>query len=67
MAKQSFQVGSTVKIGFMTGLKVVEKIPTPGDYAPDCYALLSAKGQWYRFTPHNGIVKCDSLADARSY
>lgn len=36
-------------------LKVIEKIPTPGDYMPDKYLLENAKGKRYEFIPHNGL------------
>jgi hypothetical protein len=52
--KQNWEVGSWVKVGFMT-LLVTAKVPTPGDYAPDAYLLQSAKGKRYKFVPHNGL------------
>ena len=61
--KQNWEAGQTVKVGFMS-LEVVAKIATPGDYLPDAYALKSAKGQFYRFVPHNGLSKCYSLEEA---
>lgn len=64
-ARQSWQEGDTVKVGFLTGLEVVKKIATPGDYAPDAYALWqSATGRFYRFVPHHGLERCASLAEA---
>ncbi len=55
--KQSWEVGSTVKVGFMS-LIVQAAIPTPGDYAPDAYILVNQAGtQLYRFVPHNGLEK----------
>lgn len=48
-----------MKVGFMS-LKVLRKVPTPGDYAPDAYILESAKGQHYEFVPHNGLRKLDA-------
>ena len=62
-AKQDWSVGQQVKVGFMS-LEVLAKIATPGDYLPDAYALKSARGQFYRFVPHNGLTKCYSLAEA---
>lgn len=53
-SKQEWEVGATVKVGFMTGLIVVAKVPTPGDFAPDAY-LLSRGDKWYSFVPHNGL------------
>jgi len=55
-SKQVWEVGSTVKVGFMS-LVVVAKEPTPGDYMPDAYILRSAKGVAYRFVPHNGLER----------
>ena len=57
--KQVWQVGETVKVGFMT-LRVVALEPTPGDYMPDAYILcgLGANSdRRYRFVPHNGIER----------
>lgn len=63
-SKQMWEVGETVKIGFLT-LIVSAKIPTPGDWLPDAYALCDKSGQrFYRFVPHNGLSRCTSLADA---
>lgn len=62
-SKQCWEVGEIVKVGFMQ-LRVLAKVPTPGDYAPDAYALGSAKGGIYRFVPHNGLTKCADLAEA---
>lgn len=61
--RQSWQPGATVKVGFLS-LRVVQCVPTPGDSAPDAYVLQSMKGTYYRFVPHNGIQRCDSLAEA---
>jgi hypothetical protein len=56
MAKQNWEIGQQVKVGFNTGLTVLAKIPTPGDYAPDAYIL--AKGdKYYSFVPHNGLTR----------
>ncbi len=52
--KQNWTPGQMVKVGFMT-LKVIEKIPTPGDYMPDKYLLESTKGKQYHFTPYYGL------------
>lgn len=61
-SKQLWEVGETVKVGFMK-LVVLAKIATPGDYAPDAYALTAVGGgKFYRFVPHNGLQRCDSLA-----
>lgn len=58
-SKQAWQVGETVKVGFMT-LRVVEKEPTPEDYMPDAYILVGLgknEGRRYRFVPHNGLER----------
>jgi hypothetical protein len=63
-SKQVWEIGETVKVGFMK-LVVLAKIATPGDFAPDAYALSAiGGGKFYRFVPHNGITRCDSLAEA---
>jgi hypothetical protein len=56
-ANQNWTIGSTVNVGFLKGLKVLAKIPTPGDYAPDAYALQASNGNFYRFVPHNGLTR----------
>lgn len=62
-SKQTWEIGQTVKVGFMS-LKVVAKVPTPGDYMPDAYALKSSKDLFYRFVPHHGLMRCSDLAEA---
>jgi hypothetical protein len=63
--KQNWSIGATVRIGFMQLRVISEKIPTPGNYAADEYALESIDGtRWYRFTPHQGVYRCDSRAEA---
>ncbi|MDR6381796.1 hypothetical protein [Paraburkholderia caribensis] len=63
-SKQSWEVGSTVKVGFLS-LIVKAAVATPGDFAPDAYILVNAKGtQLYKFVPHNGVEKI-SLVEAR--
>jgi hypothetical protein len=63
MAKQDWTPGNTVKVGFLS-LQVIAKIPTPGDWLPDAYALKNARGDFYHFIPHNGLTRCDSLEQA---
>lgn len=47
MSKNNFEVGQIVKIGFVSGLRVVEKVATPGDYKPDLYVLHNEdKDRW---------------------
>ncbi|MBS0229669.1 MAG: hypothetical protein JSS52_00715 [Proteobacteria bacterium] len=63
-SKQDWSVGEVVKVGFLS-LKVIAKIPTPGDYMPDAYALANKDGtRFYRFTPHHGLTSVDSLEEA---
>lgn len=64
-AKQNWSVGETVKVGFITDLEVIKKIPTPGDFRPDEYVLRHrTSNRFYRFTPHYGIERRNSLEDA---
>lgn len=56
-SKQCWEVGETVKVGFMQ-LRVTAKEPTPGDYMPDAYLLTDKTGtKVYRFVPHNGLER----------
>lgn len=65
MSRQDWNVGAVVKVGFVAGLTVRAKVPTPGDYAPDAYALeQAATGRFYHFVPHVGLTRCTSLAEA---
>jgi hypothetical protein len=57
-SKQNWEVGSNVKVGFMS-LVVLAAVATPGDYAPDAYVLTNGKAL-YKFVPHNGISKLDA-------
>lgn len=62
--RQNWSLGSTVRVGFLR-LRVIGVIPTPANYAPDEYALESLDGRaFYRFTPHHGIARVDTRADA---
>lgn len=54
-SKQEWEIGQKVSVGFMKDLTVVKKIPTPNDFAPDAYELVSEKGVRYEFVPHNGL------------
>ncbi len=66
-SKQVWQVGETVKVGFMS-LRVLARVATPGDYKPDAYALTNASGdRFYQFVPHNGCTRVDSLAEAMQF
>lgn len=57
--KQNWQIGTKVNVGFLRGLMVVAKIPTPGDYAPDAYLLFNGS-KFYQFVPHNGLTALTS-------
>jgi hypothetical protein len=62
--KQDWQVGATVKVGFLT-LVVRAAVATPGDSQPDAYILSNQTGtQLYKFVPHNGVQKID-VSEAR--
>jgi hypothetical protein len=55
--EQTWEVGETVKVGFLT-LRITRKEPTPDDYLPDAYYLTDKTGQKvYRFVPHNGLER----------
>ena len=58
---QTWEVGNTVNVGFLKGLLVVAKVPTPGDYAPDAYLLMSEKKALYSFVPHKGLVRIEAI------
>ena len=63
---QSFDIGNVVKIGFVTGLEVIKRVPTPGDHRPDFYVLWQAeKNRFYAFQPHRGgLTRCANLGEA---
>ncbi len=65
--KQNWEIGQIVKVGFVNGLVVKEKIATPGDYKPDLYVLWApSSNRWYSFVPHNGLTRCYSAEEARN-
>lgn len=67
-AKQAWEIGDCVKVGFVSGLEVVAKVATPGDYRPDLYALWQpSTGRFYQFVPHNGLRRCDNLEEAMKW
>ncbi len=65
-AKQAWNEGEIVKVGFVANLEVIKRIPTPGDYCPDFYVLLQAeKNRFYAFQPHcGGLTRCANLNEA---
>ena len=56
-SKQNWEVGEIVNVGFLKGLMVTKKEPTPGDFRPDVYHLVAKSGAQYVFTPHYGIER----------
>ena len=64
-AKQNWTPGEIVKVGFISGLEVIRKVATPGDYRPDFYVLWQAKtGRFYTFQPHFGLTRFATLDEA---
>lgn len=54
-AKQTWNIGATVKVGFLS-LLVVGQEGTPGDGKPNAWLLMNARGdKHYRFVPHFGL------------
>ena len=67
-AKQSWEIGDMVNVGFVKNLEVVTKVATPGDFKPDLYALWQpSTNRFYSFVPHNGLVRCENLEEAMSW
>ncbi len=63
--KQAWQIGDTVKVGFVSELEVIKKIATPGDHRPDIYILWQSKtNRFYSFQPHYGLMRHSSLSEA---
>lgn len=61
MKNQEWSLGEVVKVGFLTLRVIADKIPTPGNYAADEWALESLNGsRFYRFTPHHGLYRVES-------
>lgn len=69
-SKQVWEVGNVVKVGFMSNLQVMAKIPTPGDWLPDKYLLANhstKEERFYLFTPHNGLERIGTDEAKRLY
>jgi hypothetical protein len=64
MTKNQWLIGAEVKVGFISGLHVHEKVASPGNYKPDGY-ILSRGNTLYAFIPHHGLTKCVSFEEAR--
>ena len=57
-SKQNWNIGSTVKIGFLE-LRIIG-VKSIVDGLPYIYELENLKGdKLYEFTPYNGLVKID--------
>ena len=56
-SKQSWELGQTVTVGLVKNLRVIQRIPTPGDFKPDKYILEAMNGKLYEFTPYHGISR----------
>lgn len=54
--KQIWTPDAIVRVGFFQ-LRVIERVPTPGDGLPDEWLLESFNGIRYSFIPHNGLVR----------
>lgn len=64
-AKQRWDVGQVVNVGFVRGLVVKARVLTPGDGRPDIWALWQpSTNRFYQFQPHLGLSRVDSLAEA---
>jgi len=63
--KQSFEIGNTVNVGFLTGLVVLKKIHTEQDAAPDAF-ILKKKESFYVFVPHSGLQKLEKSQMGRN-
>lgn len=51
---KNWEIGAVVNIGFMKNLRVY-KVSQIKDGMPDIYTLISPKGKFYEFIPHNGL------------
>jgi len=64
-AKQRWEIGHVVNVGFVRGLVVKARVLTPGDGRPDAWALWQpSTNRFYQFQPHLGLSRVDSLAEA---
>jgi hypothetical protein len=62
-SKQEWEVGQTVKVGFLSGLVVKAKIISLGDFGQMGY-ILCRNEQLYKFVPHGGLERL-SFGEAR--
>lgn len=58
-SKQSWQVGSTVRVGFLSLVVIASLAPT-GDGLPGALILTNGS-QLYAFVPHNGLSKISDI------
>lgn len=58
-SKQSWQVGSTVRVGFLSLVVIASLAPT-GDGLPGAHILTNGS-QLYAFVPHNGLTKISDI------
>lgn len=66
--KQNWEIGQIVKVGFVAGLEIIGKVATPGDYKPDLFVLVQASSKRiYRFVPHNGLTRCNTIQEAAAW
>jgi hypothetical protein len=64
-AKQRWEVGQVVNVGFVKGLVVKARVATPGDGRPDVWVLWQpSTNRFYQFQPHLGLTRVDTLAQA---
>lgn len=64
-AKQRWEVGQVVNVGFVKGLVVKARVATPRDCRPDIWALWQpSTNRFYQFQPHLGLSRVDSLTEA---
>lgn len=53
--RENWTAGEIVRVGFLT-LRVIARIPTPGNHSPDEFAMENLAGsKFYTFCPHRGI------------
>lgn len=64
-AKQRWEAGQVVNVGFIKGLVVKARVLTPGDGRPDIWALWQpSTNRFYQFQPHLGLTRVETLAQA---
>lgn len=61
--KQAWEIGQTVKVGFLSGLVVKAKIVSLGDFGQMGY-ILQRNDNLYKFVPHGGLERL-TFSEAR--